>query len=308
MSLFLVPATRENLEQSIEKSVSLDVAIKSLGQDFVNEILRHSGNEGIRCWAVTKNSKKFFTDISLGDEVLLTEKGTGLFTHYGIVVGKVHNINFGKELWPIVGKNPWEYIYFLANIQHINISKKELVVKLGYQETYTVSGSIKAKNDNYGSIGTISKNYEIPVFDHIAESNEDKDYSAINIQSSGSRRQGHQKFSKVVKENYGHQCAVCGITETEFLIAGHISTWAEDEKNRLNPSNGICLCSLHDKAFEHGFISINNKYQIVVNSNTNKKSILFKELEKFHKKTIKLPKKNNPDIQLLLKHQKKHNF
>jgi len=106
MSLFLVPATRENLEQSIERSVDIKLAIKHLGNDFVEKIILQSGLEGIRCWAVTKNSKKFFSDLSSGDEVLLTEKGTGLFTHYGIVVGKVQNKALGKELWPIVGDNP----------------------------------------------------------------------------------------------------------------------------------------------------------------------------------------------------------
>ena len=116
MSLFLVPATRENLEQSIERSVDVKLAKKHLGNDFVEKIILQSGLEGIRCWAVTKNRKKFFSDLTSGDEVLLTEKGTGLFTHYGIVVGKVINESLGNELWPIVGDNPWEYIYFLMNL------------------------------------------------------------------------------------------------------------------------------------------------------------------------------------------------
>ena len=51
MSLLLVPATRENLEKSIEKSVDVSFAKKYLSPDFVDEILKFSGIEGIRCWA-----------------------------------------------------------------------------------------------------------------------------------------------------------------------------------------------------------------------------------------------------------------
>ena len=95
MSVLLVPATRENLETSIENSVDLEFARKYLDEKLITELLRLSGNEGIRCWAVTKNKRKLYNDIRKGDEVLLTEKGTGLFSHYGIVIGKTRNVEFG---------------------------------------------------------------------------------------------------------------------------------------------------------------------------------------------------------------------
>lgn len=308
MSLLLVPASRENLEKSIEHPVDFDFAKKYLNGELVATLLRQSGNEGIRCCAVTKNKRKFFDDIANGDEVLITEKGTGLFTHYGIVIGKIENESFGKNLWPISGDNPWEYIYFLANIQKIRIDKKKLVVQLGFKESFPVYGAIILKNNNYEPVETISKKYEIPVFDHIAENNENNDYSASNIESSGTRRQGHANFSKEVKENYNYQCAVCGINETEFLISGHISTWAEDKENRLNPSNGLCLCSLHDKAFEHGYISLDNEYTIIISEKINKNSVLFNELNKFKQKKILMPTKSIPDLKLLQNHRKKHNL
>ncbi len=308
MSLLLVPATRENLEKSIEHQVDIGFAKKYLSDEFVKNTLRQSGNEGIRCWAVTKNKRTLFDNISNGDEVLLTEKGTGLFTHYGIIIGKTQNESFGRALWPISGDNPWEYIYFLANIQKIQLDKKKLVVQLGYQESFIVPGSIMAKNDNLGTIETISKKFEIPVYDYIAENNESKDYSASNIESSGTRRQGHANFSKEVKQNYNYQCAVCGINETEFLVSGHISSWAEDKENRLNPSNGLCLCSLHDKAFEHGYISLDNNYKVIINDKINKNSVLFKELEKYNQKKIFIPIQSPPDLNLLQKHRERHNL
>jgi len=42
----------------------------------------------------------------------------------------------------------------------------------------------------------------------------------------------------------------------ELLIASHIIPWARDDKNRMNPANGLCLNALHDKAFDKGLITI----------------------------------------------------
>ncbi len=36
-------------------------------------------------------------------------------------------------------------------------------------------------------------------------------------------------FAKVVKDNYGWECAITGVKTREFLIASHIVPWADDE-------------------------------------------------------------------------------
>ena len=308
MSLLLVPAIRENLEKSIEKSVDISFVKQYLPSDFVDDILKFAGIEGIRCWALTKTRITIFNDIKNGDEVLLTENGTGRFTHYGIVIGKTQNLDFGNALWPIVGNNPWENIYFLANITKINIDKRKLVTDLGYKENFTVPGGIKVNDTKYLNLVTISQSYKIPVFENVAEINGDKDFSGENIKATGTRRVGHSKFSIEVKTNYKYTCAICGITETEFLVAGHISSWAEDHENRLNPQNGICLCSLHDKAFERGYIGLSDDFKVIVNLKVNKQSPLYINLKNYENKPIRIPKTGQPDINFLKKHRKKHNL
>ena len=309
MSLLLVPATRENLEKSIEKSIDVAFAKKYLDSNFVDTILRFSGMEGIRCWALTKNRLSLFNKIKNGDEVLLTEKDTGHFTHYGVVIGKTQNVEFGNVLWPYVGNDPWENIYFLANITNINIEKSKLVTDLGYAANFTVPGPIRIDEKKYSILGgTISQLYKIPVFDHVAETNGEKDFYGENVQAIGTRRVGHSKFSKEVKANYEYACTICGITEIEFLVAGHISSWAEDPENRLNPQNGICLCSLHDKAFEHGYIGLTDDLKVILNPKVSKKSPLYDSLEKHINQPIRTPITGNPDKIFLKKHRKKHNL
>ena len=63
-------------------------------------------------------------------------------------------------------------------------------------------------------------------------------------------------FRKVVLATYNNKCCITGLAQPELLIASHIIPWSVNEKERLNPSNGICLNALHDKAFDSGLIAI----------------------------------------------------
>lgn len=70
-------------------------------------------------------------------------------------------------------------------------------------------------------------------------------------------------FRQIVLANYNGKCALTGIDLSELLVASHIIPWSENEKERLNPENGICLSSLYDKAFDKGLISFNNDRYII---------------------------------------------
>ena len=51
-------------------------------------------------------------------------------------------------------------------------------------------------------------------------------------------------------------------------VGSHIKPWAEDKSNRLNPHNGICLNSIHDRAFDRGLITIDKGYKIIIQVNS----------------------------------------
>lgn len=71
-------------------------------------------------------------------------------------------------------------------------------------------------------------------------------------------------FRQSILSNYFYRCAICNLNIPELLIASHIIPWSFNQKERLNPQNGICFCSLHDKAFDTGFIGIKTDYHIVL--------------------------------------------
>lgn len=79
-------------------------------------------------------------------------------------------------------------------------------------------------------------------------------------------------FRQVVLSNYGGKCALTGIDIPDLLIASHIIPWADDVKERLNPSNGICLSALYDKAFDKGYIAFCNDGTVIFSSNIEDKA------------------------------------
>ena len=111
-------------------------------------------------------------------------------------------------------------------------------------------------------------------------------------------------FRSSVMAAYNHTCCITGINQPEFLIAGHIRPWGVDERNRLNPRNGIAINALHDKAFEAGYITITPDLKVRVSSvilkQKNHQSIDF--FEKYHDKNIILPSRFLPDIEFLKYH------
>jgi putative restriction endonuclease len=71
-------------------------------------------------------------------------------------------------------------------------------------------------------------------------------------------------FRQIVMANYSGKCAISGIDMPELLVASHIIPWSKNEKERLNPENGICFSSLYDKAFDIGLIGLNTNYKILI--------------------------------------------
>ena len=84
-----------------------------------------------------------------------------------------------------------------------------------------------------------------------------------DVDSETKRRKGQDYFRRMILANYGCRCALTGINIPQLLLASHIIPWAENEQERLNPENGICLSSLYDKAFDTGLISFTNEQRVI---------------------------------------------
>lgn len=106
-------------------------------------------------------------------------------------------------------------------------------------------------------------------------------------------------FRKMILTSYNNLCCITGIDNIELLVSSHIIPWARDEKNRLNPMNGLCLNALHDRAFDKGLISIDESYNVIVSKRVKHKLIL-----QYDRKPIILPDRFIPDQKFLSFHRK----
>jgi putative restriction endonuclease len=112
-------------------------------------------------------------------------------------------------------------------------------------------------------------------------------------------------FRNSILASYNNTCCITGIQQPEFLIAGHIKPWSIDEKNRLNPQNGIAINALHDKAFENGLLTIDSDYKIIISSillKQKKSKSIEDYFTKYHNHQMILPSRFLPDIEFLKYH------
>lgn len=73
-------------------------------------------------------------------------------------------------------------------------------------------------------------------------------------------------FRSAILSSYNLKCCITGLSIPDFLVASHIKSWSKDKENRTNPHNGLCLNSIHDKAFDKGFITVTSDYKILVSN------------------------------------------
>lgn len=140
-------------------------------------------------------------------------------------------------------------------------------------------------------------------------SNTDSDslsnYFSSNTTSLVTVRRKQNLFRKAILSSYGSRCCMSGINHPKLLVASHIIPWAKDEHNRLNPANGLCLSSLHDKAFDQGLITVTPDFTIKISDalrETENSKMAHSLLLSLHNQKITLPHKFFPYTKFLIYH------
>ena len=83
-------------------------------------------------------------------------------------------------------------------------------------------------------------------------------------------------FRSAVLAAYDNSCCITKLAAPELLNASHIIPWKEN-RERLNPRNGLCLNALHDRAFDRGLITIRPSGIIAVSEQLREKAETCKE-------------------------------
>ncbi|MCZ8343567.1 MAG: HNH endonuclease [Leptospira sp.] len=109
-------------------------------------------------------------------------------------------------------------------------------------------------------------------------------------------------FRSTILASYNIKCCITELSIPELLVASHIIPWSEDKNNRLNPKNGLCLNSIHDRAFDRGLITVNTDYEIILSkhlSDLNKNTAINDFFLKYENRKINLPDRFLPSKEFL---------
>ncbi len=109
-------------------------------------------------------------------------------------------------------------------------------------------------------------------------------------------------FRSSILSSYNQRCCITGLGIPDLLIASHIIPWAKDAENRLNPRNGLCLNSIHDKAFDKGFITVTPDFKVKTSKyfdDFKKQNVVNDLFLKYENQSIILPDKFLPEKEFL---------
>ncbi|WP_313139307.1 HNH endonuclease [Stenotrophomonas sp.] len=131
-------------------------------------------------------------------------------------------------------------------------------------------------------------------------------YSVDDVHVTAKTRGSAQRvFSSAVKANYEYRCALTGIRSPQFLVASHIVPWSQDSSIRLDPANGICFSLLVDRAFEYGFILIEDDLTVRVDFNRIGEDLeLVNYLKDFDGVRVRAPIGFSPKVEYLARRRK----
>ena len=145
------------------------------------------------------------------------------------------------------------------------------------------------------------KDVSIKLLDHFDITKEGRDQV-----SQTKVRIGQTYYRKMIVSLYGGKCCITGLDVPKLLRASHIVAWAEDQENRMNPENGLCLSGTYDLAFDQHLISFDEDYRMIVGKEIRDhftSTATRNYFEKYEGKKISLPSKFLPSQVFLQTHR-----
>lgn len=132
-----------------------------------------------------------------------------------------------------------------------------------------------------------------------------EDYSGETRKAIATLRVKQTFFRRAVLSSYRGQCCISGVSEARLLVASHIVPWREDKTNRLNPSNGLCLSAIHDKAFDNHLFSLTDDHRIVLSKRLEqtKDAFLRYVFWPTRDQQITLPERFQPELAFVRSHR-----
>jgi len=227
--------------------------------------------------------------------------------------GKLHKSNYNIiQLANLLGRTPSAVTMKLVNIASLDPA----ITSTGRSGLKNASAMDKEVWEEFSNNWDALALESLKLYEQLAEAkglgsshnelNDDlEDYTGETRDVLVQQRVKQNFFRKSVLSSYKRKCCMSGLSEERLLIASHIVPWSEDKLNRLNPRNGLCLSAIHDKAFDRGFITLDDDFRVILSESfkASTNQLILQAFTSIEGKPITLPERFEPDINFLEKHR-----
>ena len=163
-----------------------------------------------------------------------------------------------------IDRSPDSVVYKMANFKHLDPTAEGGFSNVGKRDRELWDDVFKKPAEVHKAISEAWEGEESLADepDQQMTANDMQGPQQTETRSTTISRRGQDLFRRAVLSAYHSRCCITGVGDTRLLVASHIKPWRDDEANRLNPANGLCLNVLHDKAFDLGLITVDEDYRI----------------------------------------------
>ena len=255
-SLFLLDVENEMSMNNYEKTVKNKISLDKLPKMSV---------WGLRS---TLDNKQIWKKIRPNDIVLFSHDGQCFSKGY--VHSITQNAEITKSLWADAQTGTVRDLLILLN--HVSLFQLNLKSSRTRLIDPTMNGEYRfaikqVPNERLGKLFSIYPGIHFAL-DEISDHDVDlPDHVNVMLEKRESIvRKGQKKFRDMVLKNYYYKCAICGIGEENLLEASHIIP-VKHKNTAGSIDNGICLCVLHHKMFDKGYLFFDSNYNLHLSNN-----------------------------------------
>lgn len=223
-----------------------------------------------------------------------------------IPFGRIHNRN--PEIIALamaIGRTPSALSWKLANFARLDPTLQERNIAGAGHGAKLEQEVWEEFSENWERLAFESERLKAEIFSTHPEDQEADSFPEGKTRDAVIRLRVNQGFFRsAILASYGSRCCITGLAIPELLSASHIVPWSVDHKNRTNPQNGLCLNTLHDRAYDRGLLTVTADYKVLISS-----AILLTDdpatetlLSRYHGASIHLPARFRPDPSFLQYH------
>lgn len=208
----------------------------------------------------------------------------------------------------LIGRTPSAVVFKMGNLAHFDPAQKKRNVTGLSNASKLDQRTVARFHSNWEELALLGKQIEVNL-----KGKPDEELHLISLEEfpEGITKENYVKtrvnqqfFRNAVLSSYQNRCCMTGLAVASLLIASHIKPWSKSDAKteRTNPSNGLCLNALHDKAFDRGLITVTPKYEVRVSTELSGDNEAVQWLRSMNSRTITLPSKFEPEAEFLQYH------